>query len=127
MTNVFLSDILIPILTNSQNLNFQIKLLEEHGDFAPSTTAAENVVNAQMHMLKLRRRMFKNFKLFREDYLRQPALQEEELARAPKILENATRFLGPRPYGITELRENILEQHKVTIFQVIHKNFDFGF
>ncbi|XP_035707045.1 calcium/calmodulin-dependent protein kinase [Folsomia candida] len=73
---------------------------------------AEKLKNEPKRMLLLKRRMFKHFKLFREDYTRQPTIQGGEVLEIHKTLGNAQRFLGPTSYGVFEVKENVMEQHK---------------
>jgi len=74
---------------------------------------AEEMRNETNRLLGVRRRMFRHFKLFREDRKRQPAKQATEIANLEGVLENAQRFIGTRPYGIHEIRENVKGQHVV--------------
>lgn len=73
---------------------------------------AEEIRNEPIRMMNIRRKMFKHFKLFREDYLRQPQVQEEEINKLEGVLSNSKRFLGPRPYGTHEVKENLEELQK---------------
>ncbi len=68
---------------------------------------AEKLRNEPKRMLHLRRRMFKHFKLFREDYTRQPTIQDIEMGTLHQTLSNAQRFLGPTSYGVFEVKQNV--------------------
>jgi hypothetical protein len=75
---------------------------------------AEKRQSEPKRLLALRRRMFKHFKLFREDYMRQPAIQQQEFATIHTTLSTAQRFLGTRPFGLHEVKQNLTDLHKVT-------------
>jgi hypothetical protein len=74
---------------------------------------AEEMRNEAARLLNVRKRMFRHFKLFREDRQRQPANQAIEMSTLPGVLSNAQRFIGSRPYGLHEIQENIKDQHVV--------------
>jgi len=73
---------------------------------------AEEIRDEPLRLLNVRRRMFRHFKLFREDYLRQPQVQQAEITRLEGVLSNSKRFLGPRPYGLFEIKGNVQELQK---------------
>lgn len=80
---------------------------------------ATAILNEKARMLKIRKQLFKRFRLFRADKSRQPNYQKQEMKRAPGMLDAAENIIGRKPYPPNQLDYNFATMHN---YELLHTN-----
>lgn len=80
---------------------------------------AKAILNEKARMLKIRKQLFKRFRLFRADLNRQPNYQQTEKSKADGMLTAATELIGHKPFSTNQLEYNFETLHD---YEKLHKN-----
>ncbi|ODM98540.1 Testis-specific serine/threonine-protein kinase 2 [Orchesella cincta] len=80
---------------------------------------AKAILNEKARMLKIRKQLFKRYRMFRTDMLRQPNYQVAEMRRAEGMLDTAEGLFGHKPFLQHELPYNFTTLHE---YEKLHKN-----
>lgn len=80
---------------------------------------AKAILNEKARMLKIRKQLFKRFRLFRTDVSRQPNFQRAEMTQVRKMLDAAKDLIGHKPFSANQLSYNFDTLHD---YEKLHKN-----